>query len=177
MLLAEGDAVLIDVGDGFAEANLDAELFERAPCVVGKALREGAENTRRRFNQNDARRFRIDAAIVAGERLVGELGDGAGGFDAGRAAADDDEGGEARAFGRVGFEFGVFEGEQDALALFGGVFERFEARREFFPIVVAEIGVARAGGDDEKIVGHAAFAENDFARWRCRWLRRCQVRH
>ena len=40
---------------------------------------------------------RIDAAEIGGQRLPRDLGDGAGHFDAGGAAADDDEGEQAAA--------------------------------------------------------------------------------
>jgi hypothetical protein len=94
VFVAESDAGFVNVGDGFAEADFDAEFFERTLGVVREVVGEGSENARRGFDEDDARAFRIDAAIVAGERLLRELSDGAGGFNAGRAAADDDEGGE-----------------------------------------------------------------------------------
>ena len=64
----------------------------------------------------------------AGERALGELGDGAGHLDAGRAAADDDEGQQARALGGVGLGLGALEGEQDAAAQLGRVVDRLQAR-------------------------------------------------
>ncbi len=51
-----------------------------------------------------------------------------------------------------GAAFGEFEGQQNAAADFERVLDGLEAGRESFPFVVAEIGVAGAGGDDEGIV-------------------------
>ena len=36
----------------------------------------------------------------------------------------------------------------------GGVFQRLQARRERLPLVMAEIGVTRAGGENQRVVGH-----------------------
>jgi hypothetical protein len=97
---------------GVAEADFDAEFFQRAAGVLGEIFGERAQDSRRGFDQDDARHAGIDAAIVAGERLFRQLGDGAGGFDAGGAAADDDERGEAGALGRIVLKLGAFERKQ-----------------------------------------------------------------
>ena len=54
---------------------------------------------------------------------------------------------------RIGLALGALEGEQDAPANRGGVLERLQAGRERLPFVMAEIGVARAGGEDQRVVG------------------------
>ena len=48
-----------------------------------------------------------------GSVSLGEFGDGAGHFDAGRAGADDDEGQQRRAPRRVGFALGALEGDAE----------------------------------------------------------------
>ena len=89
----------------------------------------------------------LDWAVLRGDAQGGvTVLQATGEFDAGRTTADDHEGGEARAFGGIVLQFGVLEREQDAFALFGGVFERFQARRKAFPFVAAEIRVPGAGG-------------------------------
>src|SRR5580698_7403854 len=48
--------------------------------------------------------------------------------------------------------FGKFEGQQNATADFDRVLDSLQAGGESFPFVVAEIGVAGSGGDNEGIV-------------------------
>ena len=56
---------------------------------------------------------------------------------------------------RIGLALGALEREQDAPAQRGGVLQRLQAGRERLPFVVAEIGVPRAGGEDERVVGQS----------------------
>ena len=79
--------------------------------------------------------------------------DGAGELDAGRPGADDDEGQERRAPLRIALALGAFEGHQNPPPQRGGVLQRFQPGRERLPLVVTEIGVARAGGEHERVVG------------------------
>ena len=93
--------------------------------------------------------FGVDVPEVASHVKLGDVGDSASEFHAGRAAADDDE-----AEGRVlaGLEhlaFGELEGEQDAAADVGRILNGFEARSELGPLGVAEVAMGGAGGDDE----------------------------
>ena len=83
----------------------------------------------------------------------------------------------ARAVG-VGFALGDFECFEHLAAHDECVVERLEARRETGPVVVAEIGVRRAGRDDQEIVVERAAFERDAsrARDRCRALRRAAPR-
>ena len=94
-------------------------------------------------------------AEIPGDRLARQLDDGAGELDAGRAAADDDEGEQLAAQSGSSVDFGLLEGGQDAGADLGRVADRLQARSCLLPFVVAEIGVARAGGDTRIIVGNA----------------------
>jgi hypothetical protein len=69
---------------------------------------------------------------------LGDVGDGAGEFDAGGAAADDDEveGWVPAVLDHLAL--GQFEGEQHAAADFRGVFDGFEAGSERRPLVLAK---------------------------------------
>ena len=53
---------------------------------------------------------------------------------------------------RIALALGALEGDQDSPPQRGGVLERFQARRERLPFVMAEIGVARAGGEHQRVV-------------------------
>src|SRR5207302_1129337 len=72
---------------------------------------------------------------------------------AGGAGADDDEGQECCPTLRIALALGALEGDQDASPQCGGILQRLEARRERLPFVVAEISVASAGGEHERVVG------------------------
>ena len=141
---------------GCAEPHLDAELFERELRGLRQRGLERREQARRRLDQDDARAARIDGAEVLGERAVRQLRDGAGHLDAGRAAADDDEIQQPRALGGIGLGLGLLEGEQDAAAHVGRVVDGLEAGRGRGPVVMAEIGVLRAGREDQVVEGDAA---------------------
>ena len=91
-------------------------------------------------------------AEVAPQRVAPDLGHGAGHLDAGRAAAHDDEGQIGVAAHGVGLPFGALESQQDAPADLERVLEALEPGGERLPFIVAEVGVARAGGDDEVVV-------------------------
>ena len=83
---------------------------------------------------------------------VGEFDESSGHLDAGRARANQDEGQQALAYLRVRHGFRLFEGEQHAAPDRGGVVDRFEARGQSRPIIVAEIGVLRTGRQDQIII-------------------------
>ena len=81
-----------------------------------------------------------------------ELGDLSGHLDSGRAAPDDDEGQPGVAALRVLLELGGLERREDALADGGGALQRFDLVRILPPLVVSEVGVARAAGDDQRVI-------------------------
>ncbi len=87
---------------------------------------------------------------------MGELGDRAGELDAGRTAADDDEGQLGAALFRVSFLLGTLESQQHPPPDRGRVLKRLQAGRKLFPLILAEIGVARAGGEHQRVVADRA---------------------
>ncbi len=54
---------------------------------------------------------------------------------------------------RIGLALGALERDQNAPPQGGGVLERLQAGRERLPFVMAEIGVPRAGGENQRVVG------------------------
>ena len=58
----------------------------------------------------------------------------------------------------IAFALGVLEGDQDAAPQRGGVLQRLQAGRERLPFVMAEIGVAGAGGEHQRVVGQRVAA-------------------
>ena len=129
--------------------------------IVGQTLRQGRKHARPGLEQDDARRARIDAAEILGDGVARDLGDGAGHLDAGRAGADDHEREQPPPLGLVVGQFRLLECQQDAAADAGGVLDALEARRHRRPFVMAEIGVRRAGRDDQRVVGDRARSDQD----------------
>ena len=78
------------------------------------------------------------------------------------SAADDDEGQPLAAV--LGIALGHLVGEQHAAADLERVLDALEAGREGRPLVVAEVGVGRAGGEDEVVVGELAVGQDELLR-------------
>ena len=95
--------------------------------------------------------------------VIGDLAERARQFDAGGSGAHDDEVEPGAAFRGVRLALGAFERQEEAAANLGGVFDGFQARRHGFPLVVAEIVVGGAGGDDQVVIRNRAIAEDDAA--------------
>ena len=102
-------------------------------------------------------------AEVADEDVAGDLGDRAGELDAGRAAAHDHEGEQlpARARRRA-----RARPSRTRAGCGGGSRGRprgvFRPGAYWLPLVVAEVGVAGARGDDQVVVGERAVGEDDL---------------
>ena len=139
------------IRDVAIEPHFYSHLFECRLRLRGELLVEHAEDAGLPFDEHDAGRTRIDGAEVVAHGESGEFADGAGHFDAGRAAADDHEGEQPGGGFRVGFALGPFERREYAAANLGGVFEALEPRGECGPFVVPEVGVRRARGEHESI--------------------------
>lgn len=82
--------------------------------------------------------------------MSGNLCQGAGQLDAGRAGSDDDEGQPRRALFRI--EFRAFVSEQDLAANLQGVLDGLQPRSPSGPAVVAEVRVRSTGRDHEPVV-------------------------
>ena len=98
-------------------------------CARPRAgLRETREDRRPAFEQEDPRRARIEMPEVACERLPRDLGERAGHLDAGRPAADHDEGQQRRPLRRIGLALRALERQQHAPPDLERILERLEAR-------------------------------------------------
>ena len=111
----------------------------------------------------------VDRPEVALERAVRELGDLAGHLHAGRAGAHDHEGQQVvDVVAAVGAELGHLEGAEDAAAQLEGVVDALHARGVLGEVVVAEVGLRGAGGDDEGVVLRDGLAAEHVAGDRAR---------
>ena len=135
--------------------------FSAAAERVGREKRQQAALA---FDEKNIGFGGVDAAEIFAERVARNFAESAGKFNAGGSAADDNEGEFGATPIGIGFLFGAFEGEENAGADFGGVFDGLETGRERGPLRMAEIGVGGAGGDDKRIVGDTGpIAQNQFA--------------
>ena len=153
VLVLDLDAGAVDLGDHGAELDLDAALLEAGAGLAAEAVTEGGQHLRRSVEQDDAGVPRVDVAELVRERLVRQLGDLAGHLDTRRARADDDEGEQPLAVLGVGRRLGELEGTEDAPPQLERVVDVLHARRVAGEVVVAEVRLAGAGGDDEAVVG------------------------
>ena len=120
--------------------------------IAGKIFGQSRQDARPGFDQNDARRRRIDAAEIRSQCAVRDFGDRAGHFDAGRPAADDHKGQELAPLAFVVGDFRALKREQETPANEPRVFDALEARRRRRPIVMPEIGMRDAGREHQIIV-------------------------
>lgn len=102
------------------------------------------------------------------ERVAGDLGQRAGQLDAGRAAADHGKTQPGCACGQVGLGFGALEGEQQLAPQHQRVVQRLQAGRMLGPVIVAEVGMGGAGGQQQHVVAErAAVGEHHLTAGRC----------
>ena len=121
--------------------------FAREPVA------EGGQDLLASVEEEHLRVGRVDPAEVALEGVAGEFGDLPGDLDAGRAAADDDERQPRAAGAGVVLGLGHLERAEDPAPQLQGVVDRLHPRRPAGELVVAEVGLPGAGGDDQAVVG------------------------
>ena len=102
-------------------------------------------------------------AEVGGQGPARQLRDGPGQLDPRRPAPDDHEGQEPPLRARIGPALGPLEGQEDAPADAGRVVQLFQPRRRRLPVIVSEVVVARAGREDQVIVGDGLLPEGHGA--------------
>src|SRR5260370_37217201 len=96
--------------------------------------------------------------------MAGELGDGSGQLDPGWAAADDHECQHVTLHLRSLGSFGLLEGEQQAAANTGCIFDLLQPRRQRSPLAMPKVALARAGRDDPVVVRHTGAPADHLAR-------------
>jgi hypothetical protein len=118
-------------------------------------LQFGVERTQHRaqsLDQDDPRLPGVDAAVVAGQHLVRQLGHLAGQLHAGGSGADHHEGQPLGALRGVLAQLRHLERGQDVAAQVAGVLDGLHAGRELGPLVPAEIGMGGTCGDHQRVV-------------------------
>ncbi len=148
-----GNAAGSAFGNGTPEFYLDTQRFQRALGIGREILDKAGKHAGSGLDQHNPRPARVDVAKVSPQRVPREFDNGAGKLDARRASADDDEGEQHCLPLRIALAFGLLESQQDAAPDGRGVLKRLQRRREGLPVVMAEIGVTRARGEHQRIVG------------------------
>jgi hypothetical protein len=104
------------------------------------------------FIQPDARLGRVDRFKILCQGQPREVGNGSRQFYARRAAANDDEGQRFVSAGQERVAFRLLERQQQPAANLHRIFDRLQPRRVPFPLVMPEVGMPCAGGDDQIVV-------------------------
>ncbi len=158
------DQAVLHVHDLGLRAHHHAQLLELAARRGGAPGRVGREQAVHRLDQHDPGVLGVDRPEVVAQRVVGDLAQRAGELHARRPAPDEHERHPRPPLDRVGLAFGGFEGDQDPAPDLRRVVDGLQARRVRRPVLVTEVGVMGAGGDDQRVVGHrAAVREPDLA--------------
>ena len=131
---------------------LDAESFELARRAPGEIVAERRQRFLAAVDQEHAHRRRVERAELAAQSADRELADLPRDLDAGRARADDDDRQPVSSLGGVGRGLGHLERAEDAAPELERVVDRLHARRMQRELVVAEVRLPGAGGDDQAVV-------------------------
>ena len=114
--------------------------------------RERRQQPGPRLDQDDPRPARVDRPEVAGQDVTGDLAEGAGQLDPRGPAPHDHERQERLTPRGILLALGRLEGEEHAPPDLQGVVDVLEAGGQGPPLVVAEVGMARPGRQDQEVV-------------------------
>ncbi len=157
------DRRLLHAGDARVDRDVDAEGGERLLSLRGELRRVRGQDARPPFDEEDAGLRRVDRAELATQRVARDLAERARELDSRGPGSDDHEREERAPLGGIRRRLRALEREQDAAPHLDRVLERLQARRRGLPIVVPEVVVAHAGGDDQDVVGKLAARRQDAA--------------
>src|SRR2546425_536562 len=149
--LPDRHASLVDTGHDRVGPHLDAEPLERAARGDAQRFGKCAKYVRAAFEQDDARRFRLDPAKVVAQRLPRDLRQRAGHLHTRRPSPDDHDRQQPPLRLRIDRALRHFERQQDALPNAERVVERLQTRRKARPLVVTEVRMRRAAREDEVV--------------------------
>lgn len=121
--------------------------------------RKTRQQARLALDQDNPGGFRIDAAKIARQRMHRELCQRAGEFNPGRTTADDHERQQSLSFNLIVALFGTFECDQNAPTHRRRLLDALQRRGYRRPIVVTEIRVPRARGDDEVVIEYPSLTD------------------
>ncbi len=147
------DASPVDVGDQRLELHLNAQALELLLRRLAQLGAERGEHLVGAVHKDDASGGGINGAEVALQGCGGQLTNLSGHLHARGASTHDDERHELPAFGLVRGELGHLEGVEDAGTQLQGIVDGLHTGGVLRELVVAEVRLTCAGGDDEGVVG------------------------
>src|SRR5579872_1303631 len=157
------DACGFDLRDHGRSLYFDAEV----PQLLFRALRKirsiRRQNSRASLEQNDAGHLRIDRGEFVGQYLVRDLRQCSGKLNARWTTAYDHEVQRKMRFATESLLLSQFKSKQYAAADLEGIFDGLQAGRVRLPIIVAKVGMAGSGGDDEVVIRHIEIGQADDA--------------
>ena len=101
---------------------------------------------------------------IPAQRSVRQLGELAGQLNPRRARPDNHEGQPTTPRGRIGLTFSHLEGAENPAAELECVIDRFHPWCVVGELRVAEVRLARTGGDDQAVVGDATDVDQSCRR-------------
>jgi hypothetical protein len=150
--LGQIDAVGVDAGHHGSEMQLHSLSLEVPRRQAREALAHGCHQPVPTLDQDDARRMRVDAPVIALQGPAGELLELAGHLHAGRSTADHDERHERAPACVVVLQFRPFEGAEDLPPQTHRIVEGFHPRRIMVKLVMPVVRRHRSGGHNEAVV-------------------------
>ncbi len=160
---AEVEALGRDVGHLRLETHLHAHGFKATLGALAELGREGRQHPVAAFEEDDAGHPGVDVPVVLRDRASRDLLNRSRQLDPGRSGTDDAEREAGLPRLVAPFELGRLEREQDALAQLDRILDALEARGDGGPLVVSEVGVGGAGGQDQIVVGKAPAGKQQLA--------------
>lgn len=162
--MADHHSCLVDRSHGGIRNYLQPFVPQLLESLPGEPLRKPRQDSGTCLKQEDARIAGIDAAVLAPQRKARQLSECSCQLHAGRATANQHEGKKSTDGRRLGLHFCSFEGMEDSVPNASRVSHALEAECKARPVMVAEIVVLRAGGNNQVIVVKLPIAHNNGSR-------------
>ena len=112
---------------------------------------ELTQKARPGFDKHDPRGTRVDRSEIRRKSAFCQFGNGSGQLDPRRPAADDHEVQQSAPLVGICLGFGLFEREQNSVTQVDRIADCLLAVGMRRPVVVSEIGLLRAGCDDQVV--------------------------
>ena len=143
----------LDIIDGWAKEDVDAEVLQSVLGILGEFWVEGCEQAVASFDEDDIEVSGVDVSVVCADGATDEVRKGTCEFDSGGPSSDHDDGHKTSSFGRVFGDLGAFKGFENTSADLQGIRERLEADGVLGPLVFAVEGGTCSAGEDEVVEG------------------------
>ena len=147
------DALSVDPDHLASHAQFDAQALQGSGRLSRELVAEGGQGLGAPVHQDHPHRGGLEGAELPAKTTGGQLSHLTGQLDPGGPGPDHHDGQPALLLDGVGHQLGHFEGAEDAAPELEGVIEGLHPRSEEGELVVPEVGLGHAGGDDQAVVG------------------------